>query len=414
MLAEKVILAVGTSYKIAPLEAREAISFATPELEEALLFLSRYVGQGTILSTCNRSEIYALAEEPERGYQRIKHFLTDYHHASAASFSGYLRTYVQEEAVSHLFKVASGMDSMIIGEEQILGQVRKAWELARSTGCAGHRLSRLFHRALQVGNRVRSETQISRYAPSVSQTALEVVKRATGSLDSRSMLLIGAGETGELTAKIAKRSQIDRLTVTSRTYEKAQALAQRIDGRAVPIEELTESMVSSDIVISSTSAEGFVLGPEEIRKVMQQRDHHPLLLIDIAIPRDIDPEVANIDNVFLYNIDTLRSSSTFDPEQSEVAKAEAIINSEVTRFMEWWHGLESVPTITALRAKAEAIRQKELAKTLSKMPQLEEVERDRINALTKAITNKILHHPIISLKTRNEEYLQIVRQLFDL
>jgi len=285
-------------------------------------------------------------------------------------------------------------------------------------GSLKHPLLRLFQQALRVSKRVRNESGISKYGASASRACVALSREVLGEIRACSVLIIGAGQAGRLTAKAMRDSNAQQLTIISRTRQKATALAERFNAKVATFDQLTECLANSDIVVSSTGASGFILGFDEVRQAMQGREHRPLLLIDIAVPRDIDPQVKRLGNVFLYDIDDLEavSASDIQEKQKKLSKAAAIIDSEVAKFMEWWHALEVVPTIIALRGKAENMRQKEVNKNLDKMSELSEEERMRIDVLTRTIVNKMLHHPTICLKDRNkgQKYQSMVEEFFAL
>ncbi|MBT9148678.1 MAG: glutamyl-tRNA reductase [Dehalococcoidia bacterium] len=414
----KVILVVGANHKTAPIEVREKLALIGNQLERAHHLLTSCVDQGVILSTCNRSEVYALVSDSKDGTQGIKRLFSEWCGVSLDELSSYLYAYLQEDAVRHLFKVSSGLDSMILGDEQIRGQVRQALKIALAGGSLKHPLLRLFQQSLRVGRQVRNEGEIGKYGASVSRASVALAREVFGEIRAYSVLIIGAGQTGRLTAKAMTDSNVQQLTIISRTSDKATALAERFNANAATFDQLTECLANSDIVVSSTGASGFMLGFGEVKQAMQGREHRPLLLIDIAVPRDIDPAVKSLENVSLYDIDDLEVVSVPDPgeKQKKLSKAEAVIDSEVAKFMEWWRALEVVPTIIALRGRAEDMRQKEVDKNLGRMPELSEEERTRIEALTRAIVNKILHHPTVCLKDKNsgQKYQLMVEELFAL
>ena len=414
----KVILVVGANHKTAPVEVREKLALTTNQLERAHHLLTSYVNQGVILSTCNRSEVYALVSDSKEGIQEVGRLFSEWCSVSLDELSGYLYTYLQEDAVKHLFKVSSGLDSMILGDEQIRGQVRQALEAALAGGSLKHPLLRLFQQALRVGRRVRNEGEIGKYGASASRASVTLARKVFGEIGTCSVLIIGAGQAGRLTAKVMRDNNAQQLTIISRTSEKATALAKRFNAKVATFDQLTGCLANSDIVVSSTSASGLILSFDEVREAMQGREHRPLLLIDIAVPRDIDPGVKSLENVSLYDIDDLEVVSVADPgeKQKKLSKVEAIIDSEAAKFMEWWHALEVVPTIIALRGKAEDVRRKEVNKNLSKMPELSERERTRIDALTRAIVNEILHSPTVRLKdgNRGQKYQSMIEELFAL
>lgn len=415
------ILVVGLNQKAAPIEIRERLAFPDAGLGEAFSLLGDYAQEGVILSTCNRTEVYGVTGHGSYGSRYLAQFLSQFHRLALEDFEPYLYTYGQSDAVRHLFAVSAGIDSMIVGEPQILGQVRDAYEAALANDGAGRVLSQLFRHAISVGKLVRTETDISRNAVSVSYAAVELGRKIFGELRSRGVLVIGAGEMGELTAKTLVDIGVGSVMVANRTRERAQELADRVGGNVVDFGDLARMLSLADIVISSTGAPGFVITAQMVAQAMHVRRQRPLFLIDIAVPRDIDPAVQRLNNVFLYNVDDLAAvcEANMRERQKEIKRVDGIIDAEVKKFIAWWDALDVVPTITALRDKAESIRQAELDKAYRKLNNLSDNERDTINALTRAIVNKMLHQPTVRLKGRSDgtasrDYSRAVRELFDL
>ena len=416
------IVVVGLNHKAAPVEVRERLAFAPARQEEALAALLQRASEGVILSTCNRTEVYAVVQDAADGAQAVTDFLGEFHGLTAEAFAPYLYGKLGEEAVDHLFSVASGLDSMILGEPQILGQVRAAYEIASACHAAGPVLSWAFHHALKVGKQVRSETEISRNAVSISYAAVELARKIFGGLAGRTVLVVGAGKMGELAARTLLDNGLTGVVVTNRTHARAVELAARFGGRAVEFARLPELLAEADVVISSTGASDFVLTATLVRQVMRGRRNRPLFLIDIAVPRDVDPRVQECDDVYLYDIDDLQAvcAANLEERRKEVARARKIIEAELQAFRDWWGSLEVVPTITALRQRAEQIRQAELHKALGRMGDLTERQRSTLEALTSAIVNKMLHQPITRLKAQSNGdgasagYVRAVRELFAL
>jgi glutamyl-tRNA reductase len=422
------IVVVGLNHKAAPVEIREKLAFTSHSLEKALQkFINDdgggqgYAVEGVILSTCNRTEIYALAKEVDSGYEAIRRFMADFHQLPQEEFADYLYAYDDREAVAHLFAVASGIDSMIVGEPQILGQVRDAFEEAAAQRAAGGVLSALFRQAIHVGKRARTETGISQNAISVSYAAVELAKKIFGDLGSCQVLLIGAGEMGELTVENLVGNGVKGIIVANRTYQRAVGLAERFGGRAIGLDRIGQALWTADIVISSTESPHFIIKPEMVSEAMWMRRNRPLFLIDIAVPRDIDPAVQRIENTYLYNIDDLQAvvEANIRERRKEVGKVKAIIHEEVAKFMAWFRSLEVVPTITDLKNYAEEIRRAELAKALRRLGDCSEREENIINALTMSIVNKLLHQPIVRLKKHANGhngylYTEAIRELFGL
>ncbi|MBI2846681.1 MAG: glutamyl-tRNA reductase [Chloroflexi bacterium] len=412
-----VILAVGLSHKTAPLEVREKLSVSRAQLPVALDSLKKYVKHGVILSTCNRTEVYAEVGHTGSGMKNIARFLSDFFDTPDIYFSPHLYTFSQSFAIRHLFMVAAGLDSMVVGEDQVLGQVKYAYETAQSRGALEQVLYKLFRHAIQVGKAVRQQTKAGKNGRSVSAVAVELARETLGSLGGRTVLIIGAGDVGKLTGKALVRDWGCRAVIVSRTFDRAVELAQLVGGEAVPMERLPEMLITSDMVISSTASPTFVLNRENVEAAMVRRNHRPLLLIDIAVPRDINPEVSKIRNVTLRDIDDLRKVAEASSGGSEeLAKAEAIVEAEVDKFIAWWDSLEVVPTIKALRRRAELIRQAEIEKALRLLNGIRAEDKGKIEALTLAIVNKMLHPSLVRLKKREDgkDYVRAAQELFGL
>ncbi len=412
------IFTVGISHRTAPVEVREQLAFSTAELPDALRHLSDELGGAIILSTCSRTELYITIPSDKVGsVDGLVSLLAKSKGLNEALDP--LRFYVlhDQEAVRHLHRVAAGIDSMVLGEAQILGQVREALAQAQHAHAAHPLLARLFRSAISSGRRARSETNIGRYAVSVSSTAVALAKRTLKKLSDRTVLIVSAGESGKLAAKSLLDSGASNIIVTNRTYAKARELAAKLGGEAVPFNKLGEAVAAADIVISATESEGFVLNYEDVQSVTAERKGRPLLLIDIAVPRDIDPRVREVTSVHLYDIDDLQKVADTNMQQRahEVHKVEAIIDEEIGRFNDWWRSLEVLPTIAALRQQAETSRRAELERTLKRLDLTPEEQR-RIEAMTSAIVKKILHKPISHLKTNGNghHYSEAVRALFEL
>jgi glutamyl-tRNA reductase len=372
--------------------------------------LRSFVSTGVILSTCNRLEVYALADSSD-----LVDFLSAQADLSCSELLPYTYTYHNEEAIKHLFKTAAGLDSMIIGEFEILGQVRRALEEAEKTYPLSLPLLNLFRQAVQVGRRVRSETGISRNALSVSSVAVDLATRIVGNIDHSRVLVIGAGEAGRLAAKAVRERGSPQITVASRSEERALALAAMLGGRSIPMNNLKYELSASDIVISCTGAPHTILKAPIVEEAMSARPKRPLVIIDIAVPKDVEPEVKQIGNVFLYDVDDLTHISELNTQQrqSEVAHAMEIVDEEVERFASWWQALEAKPAICALVEKAESIRRSQLTLTLKKLSRLSDEERADIETMTRSMVQKILHEPIQYLK-KNKEGSQIIDELFGL
>jgi glutamyl-tRNA reductase len=414
---------VGLSHKTAPVEIREKLTFPAHRQEEALslLLATPDVAEAVVLSTCNRTEIYAVTAVGSDGPGAIVDFLADYHDLDRHDLVRYLYFSEGEAVVRHLFRVVASLDSMVIGEAQILGQVKEAYEHAFSNDSAGRIFNKLFRQSFEVGKRVRSETDIGENAVSISYAAVELAKRVFDNLSGRTVLILGAGKMSELTAKHLVSNGVKTVLVANRTYERAEELACRFCGLAIRYEELFERMREADILISSTAATHYVLGKEQVASAMCGRKGNPLFLIDIAVPRDIDPEVNELDDVFLYDIDDLNGvvESNLEERMREARRAEEIIAEEMVAFERWIESMEVVPTVAAMRAKAEQVRSAELEKALKRLGGLSEKELQTVEQLTASIVNKMLHGPTARLKTVAGEkdgydYIEAARFLYGL
>ncbi|MGQ9509298.1 MAG: glutamyl-tRNA reductase [Thermodesulfobacteriota bacterium] len=417
------IIVIGLNHKTASIEIRERLAFQESEIEEALRevkFLSS-IREAMILSTCNRIELYATSKEIEKAILELKQFLSQFRQFPLEKFERSLYLFIGAEAVRHIFRVASSLDSMVVGEPQILGQIKEAYQKANESNTSGVIFHRLLHRAFHVAKRVRTETKISNSAVSVSSVAVELAQRIFGTLEERTVFLIGAGEMIELAARHLVSEGVKRIIVTNRTFERATALSKEYRGEAIPFEEITVGLKRADIVISATNSPKPLLTSEQIARVMKERKQRPIFFIDIADPRDIEPKVGDLENVYLFNIDDLQKVAyeNLKDREKEAENAEKIVEEEVERFVSWYQSLEVTPTIVALRKKFEEIREKELKKMLSLHPELTEKERKSLEAMTSAIINKILHEPITHLKKKDEEamadfYIDALRTLFQL
>ncbi|MBE0446840.1 MAG: glutamyl-tRNA reductase [Actinobacteria bacterium] len=417
------VIVAGLSHKTAPVEIREKVTFPEQALSDSLhaLIGYPYTNEAVILSTCNRMEIYVVASDPDNGRDNIIQFISDYHQLNRNELVNYLYFHEGTSAIHHLFRVSSSLDSMVIGEAQILGQVKNAYNAAFESDTTATILNRLFRHALLVGKRVRTETEIGESAVSISYAAVELAKKVFETLSGRTVMLIGAGEMIELTATHLVSNGVNKVIVTNRTFERAEALAQKFNGMAVRFNDFIDHMVHADIIISSTGAPHQVVSKSQVTHVMHKRRNRPIFFIDIAVPRDIDPDVANLYNVFAYDIDDLDSVVQTNLEERKKAAeiAEEIVENEVYSFSSWLSCLEITPTIASLKRRAEQIRKQELEKHLRKLPNLTESEMNTLNSLTNAIINKILHKPIIKAKecvNRKDGYLYVesLRVLFGL
>jgi glutamyl-tRNA reductase len=415
---EMQIHVVGVNHSTTPIETRERLAVSSAHVSDALSSLRKYVSQGLILSTCNRTEVYSIPSTGGSSQPGID-FLKDWANISNTDLLPYVYSYHGEAAVRHLFRVASGLDSMIIGEFEILGQVKQSLEEAKKARMVRHPLRNLFHQALRVGRHAREKTEISKNALSVSSVAVALAAKAIGDLTTCKALVIGTGEAGRLVAKALKERGVSQITTTSRSYDKASTLAAALGGSAVDIGSLGRELANCDIAISCTGAPHLILDLKSVENAMQARSPKPLVIIDIAVPRDVEPKVGQLNNVFLYDIDDFTHLSELNRKQreAEIKKATEIIESEVKRFNAWWQAMEVEPVISSLVKKAEDIRQTQLDMTIKKLRYLSPEEQQRLEAMTKAIVQKILHEPIQHLKTntrRRDDYITLVNDIFEL
>ena len=417
------IIVVGLSHKTASVDIREKVAFSPNSIEKPLRELVALEGivEGVIVSTCNRVEIYATTRDIAGGIARIRRFMADYHHLAHDLLDPHLYSYHGEEAIRHVFRVASSLDSMVVGEPQILGQIKTSYGYAAEYKSSGIILNRFLHKAFSVAKRVRTETRIASSAVSVSFAAVELARKIFGNLTDKTVLLIGAGEMCELAARHFLTNGAKGVMVTNRPFERAQKLAEEFNGEAIPFEELFLHLHKADIVLTSTGAPHAIITPPDLEEVIKRRRMRPMFLIDIAVPRDIDPAVNEMDAVYLYDMDDLQQvvAANLEGRMQEADKAEAIIAEEIIQFYKWVGTLEVTPTIVALRNRFEELRRAELERTLAGWKDAPADAEKRLDALTGAFMNKLLHQPTMVLKkagqgNRNDLYLDALRALFDL
>jgi glutamyl-tRNA reductase len=417
------IIVVGLSHKTASVEIREKAAFSSNMIEKPLRELLALEGvvESLIVSTCNRVEIYATTRDIAGGISRIKRFMADYHRIPYGDLENHLYSHHSEAAIRHLFRVASSLDSMVVGEPQILGQIKTAYGYAAEYKSSGIILNRFLHKAFSVAKRVRTETRIASSAVSVAFAAVELAKKILGDLSGKTVMLIGAGEMCELAAKHFINSGTSGLMVTNRTFERAERLADDFSGEAVPFPAFLDQLHRADIVLSSTGAEHAIISARDVEEVVRRRRFKPMFFIDIAVPRDIDPKVNDVESAYLFTVDDLHEivQSNLAQRNLEAEKAEEIIEHEVMRFSHWLASLELTPTIVALRNRFDEIRRAELARVTAGWKNLTAEDEKRMDALTTAIMNKLLHPPTAALKQagqggRVDLYVDAVRQLFDL
>ena len=413
------VLVAGLNHKIADVDVREKLAFTGSKLEEGLLRFTELpeVDEAIILSTSNRVELYANVSETEKASESIKTFLSEFHNINKDSLDNALYFYHDIQAVEHVFKVASSLDSMIVGEPQILGQLKDAFDLALSKKTTGFLLNKLMKKAISTAKRVRTETRIAENAVSISFSAVELAKKIFTDLSKKVCMLLGAGEMAELAAKHLISNGVREVLVANRTFERACSLAEEFHGRPVKFEEFLQEMVRADIVICSTGAPSYIVMKSQMQKVMKERKQRQVFLIDISVPRNIDPEINDLENVYLYNVDDLQGvvDSNLFERQKEAEKAEKIIAEELETFVKWQASLDSVPTIKALREKAEEMKKEEIDKLFHKLSGIGEKERAAIEYMATALVNKLIHPPTAALKEDSENrdlLVAAVRKLY--
>lgn len=417
------IAVVGLNHRTAPVEVREKLSFSGNSLKGALKRLRSYpVIEGcAILSTCNRTEIYAATLEMEEGLNAIWDFLSRWSGVDISEIRNFTYCQTLYDTIRHIFRVAAGLDSMILGETQILGQVKEAYRRAVEYEASNRVLNTLFQQAITVGKRVRTETGIDQNAVSISYAAVELAKQHLGRLDNRLVLIIGAGKMSELTAKHLVASGVSGVIVSNRSFERAEALAVQFSGKAVKFNELYKYMEEADIVISCTAASHCVVRAREMSRVMEKRHGRKIFLIDIAVPRDIETEVGYLEGVTLCDIDDLKNvvDHNLAERKQAAVQAEKIIEEELDEFLRWLSTQFVVPTIAALKKWGEEIKQKELRRALNRLGDLSEHDRKVVCSLANSIVNQILHLPVAQLKnyaltTQGHLYTEIMQNLFNL
>ncbi len=392
----------GVNHKSAPLELREKMAFAEPTLGDDLRRMTELpdVDEAMILSTCNRVEILVRADDSRKGLDRVKEFLERERGVSADELQRYTYHYVDRDAARHLFRVASGLDSMVLGEPQILGQVKQAFAAARDAGTVGSILDHLLRNGISAAKRVRTETGISRHAVSIAFAAVELARKIFGDLRGRSALLLGAGKMGALVATHLRNNGVGALTVASRTFNRSAQLAERIGGSACNWDESFTRLTKVDIVVSGTAAPGYVLEKRHVHDAARARRGRPLFLIDIAVPRDVEPAVNDLDNVYLYDVDDLQGVVDDNLEERQRAADEAmqIVEQEVQAFDRWLESLKIAPTIVALREALLSVAQQELERHRRRLGPLSPEQDDQLRQLVRGLIQKILHRPIVHLK----------------
>ena len=421
------IVSIGTSHHVAPVEFREKLAFSDEQLIESLHHLreSHNVHEAVIISTCNRVEVYAVANPHQTVESPIKtliDFLARFHHIGVETLKKWSYRHHNLGTIQHLFRVTSSLDSMVVGESQILSQVKEAFDISRSAGGAGTVLNRLFPKAFSVGKRIRSETTIATGAVSISYAAVELAKKIFNALEDKTVAIIGAGEMSELTAKHLVANGVSKVIVANRTYERAVKIAEKFKGIPVAYEDDLNFLIDADIVISSTDAPHYLIERQPLAEIMRKRKHRYMFLIDIAVPRDIEPDVSKINHAFLYNIDDLEAvvASNLKERQQEATRAEQIVTEEARRFHDQIQILEVNPTIKALHQQFKEVAETELQACVDKTG-LTNTQEAAVASMTQAIVKKLLHHPVTNLRhsvndgnTDHVQYIHAIQELFAL
>jgi glutamyl-tRNA reductase len=417
------IILIGLNHKTAPVKIRECLAFSQDETHSALGNLRAMAGieEAMLFSTCNRVELLIAAKDAQNAVNEAKGFLARFKQLALDEFEPSLYLHQGEEAVRHVFRVAASLDSMVVGEPQILGQIKTAYRAATEEKTSGVILNRLLHKTFFVAKRIRSETGIGDHAVSISYAAIELGRKIFGDLEGKMVLLIGAGEMAELAVEHLIRNRSGHIFVANRTFERGVELAAAYKGTAIRFEEISDYLRRVDIIISSTGAKGFILQKPQVKAVMRGRRNRPIFFIDIAVPRDIDPAINTLNNAYVYDIDDLKDvvEDNIEDRNREAMKADRIIDEAVINFRQWFQGLGVVPTIKALRAKVQSVARDEVQKTLQQMNHLSAEDQQAIERMTESLINKILHEPTRYLKSNGCQQdraasLDIARKLFGL
>ncbi len=413
------VLVIGVNHKTANVDIREKLAFNGPKLEEGVFGLRKIpeVREAAVLSTCNRVELFVCANKGGAAADRIKDFLSTFHGLKRQDFEKSLYVHEGEDAIRHIFRVSSSLDSMVVGEPQILGQIKDSFDFALNKKTTGVLLNKLMKKAISTAKRVRTETKIAENAVSISFAAVELAKKIFTNLTGKSFMLLGAGEMAELAARHLMNNGIQDVMVVNRTYERGCELAREFNGKPVKFEDFLHELVHADIIICSTGAPTYVLLKEQMHKVMKERKHRPVFIIDISVPRNIDPGINDLDNVYLYSVDDLQEvvDTNIHGRKIEAEKAEKIIDEEVEKFIRWMSSLDSVPTIVALRQKAEEIKAEELERLKGRIAGLDEEKMKAVEYMAAAIINKLIHAPTVALKEDTEdrdELIAMIKKLY--
>jgi glutamyl-tRNA reductase len=414
---------LGVSHRTAPVDLRERLDFSSRDVGAAVEALATRpsAAETVVLSTCNRSEIYLASSDPDRARQDVVGFLAEYHNVPGEVFVPHLFTSRDQDAVRHLFRVAAGLDSIVVGEPQILGQVKDAFQAAAERHCAGPLLTKAFQWAFNVGKRVRSETALGRGAVSLAYAAVSPARKIFGKLHGRKVLIIGAGEISTLVAQHLRGEGVAEVVITSRTAAHADALAQTVSGRSIPWREMPHALGRADIIITATGAQRPIITRAQVEAVTGRKRSGPLFIVDLAVPRDVEASVGDIEQVFLYNVDDLQSivQENLSRRVAEIEHAERIVEEEVAHFTAWQRSRAAVPTIRALRDRFEATRRSELHRLKGKLSGLPPEAFDKVDEITRLLVEKLLLGPTEQLKALPDEetqaaYTEAINRLFRL
>ncbi len=418
------LIVVGLNHRTAPLEVLERLTVNQGRLPKALADLRSRdeLSEAVVLSTCMRIEVYVMAERYHPAVGEVRSFLAETSFTPLEGFGDHLYEFYEEAAVAHLFRVASGLDSAVLGESEVLGQVRSAWETAQAEGAAGPGLGGLFRHALEVGKRARSETAIGRGTASVSQAAVQMASERLGTLEGKRILVLGAGEMGGgIASALARTSRVAEVMVANRTWDNAVSLAERVGGRAVRLDELDRAMEQADLVLTATGASSVLLDIGDVVPVVEARGGRPMLVVDVSVPRDIDPAVGELDGVTLLDMDDLRAfaDAALAERRKEAARVQHLVEDEVERYATLSTAQKLVPLVVALRDRADEVRSSELARYRSRLAGLDQTQQDAVEALTRSIVAKLLHQPTVQLKESAgtpgaDRLAEALRTLFDL
>jgi len=413
------LIAISINHRTASVDLREAVHLKEDEIRPFInLAKENQIKEGLILSTCNRTEIFGITNSAETNHEKFQSLLLNFKPAQNIT-EQHFQKYVSRDAIKHLFSVATGIDSLLIGDNQVFKQVKDSFQIAEETQFAGYIMHRIFDAAIRTGKRAISETSISEGAVTVSYAAVQLTEKIFSNLSKKSALVIGTGETGEIAAKHLSERGIGSLAVTNRTQEKAEKLAEKLNAKVIPFTDFKESIYRFDIIISATAAPDILVRKDDVKNALKKRSNNPMILMDIAVPRDIDPETKKIDYVFYHDLDSLNIivEQNLTKRKSEIPKVEKIIEEELDNFVEWYNSLQAAPAIKDLRDFFEEIRNEEVEKNKNKFAA---DDQEKLDIVTKRIINKILHHPTIELRKADDSTgsgdsatkIGIIRDLF--